>query len=101
MAASREMKQSACTQALDATPVIRIPKLLTQVFEHVPETRGREGDILLLEEDHMPTPDLLETMKRLLGIKNSGDCQGCWGAYSKFGCERQEQETDVHKASSR
>lgn len=49
----------------------------------------------------MPTPDLLETMKRLLSIKNSGDCQGCWGAYSKFGCERQEQETDVHKASSR
>jgi len=67
----------------------------------VPETRGREGDILLLEEDHMPTPDLLETMKRLLSIKNSGDCPGCWGAYSKFGCERQEQETDVHKASSR
>lgn len=34
---------------------------------------------------------------RLLAIKNSDECDGCWGVYSKFGCERQKEETDINK----
>ena len=61
----------------------------TQVFTSIRETDGYKGDVLFLEEDHMPTPDLYVTAKRLLEIKNSGSCEGCWGAYLKFGCMRE------------
>ena len=50
-----------------------------------------DGDVLTLEEDHRPTPDLLLTLRRLLDIKNAGApaCPACYGVYLKFGCAEQ------------
>lgn len=70
-----------------------------QVFGGVRETDGYQGDLLLLEEDHVPTPDLYVTAKRLLEIKNGLNCEGCWGVYHKFGCEREVRASTAKDVS--
>jgi len=77
--------------------------LVRQVFDGIREMRGYKGDVLLLEEDHVPSPDILVTLRGLLAIKNRGEgaCAGdagCWGAYMKFGCQGEGKETDIYKA---
>ena len=96
--------------------------LLRQLWEEQPDLRGYDGEVLLLEEDHAPTPDVLETLRALVLIKNGGQvdrglrqlggaegrgpggqagvgaCEGCWGVYLKFGCMEESKESDVHKA---
>jgi hypothetical protein len=96
--------------------------LLHQLWEELPDLQGYDGEVLLLEEDHAPTPDVLETLRALVLIKNGGEvdkglrqvgraegreqvgqagtgrCEGCWGVYLKFGCREENQETDIHKA---
>lgn len=40
-----------------------------------------DGDILLLEEDHVPSPDIFVTLDFLLSVKNDspdGICANCW-----------------------
>jgi len=45
------------------------------------ETKNYDGDILLLEEDHVPSPDIFVTLDFLLSVKNDspdGICANCW-----------------------
>lgn len=70
--------------------------LLRAVFSMLPELSDYKRDVLLLEEDHVPTPDALLTLQALLKIRDR--CDGCWGVYLKFGCEREEKEEDEKKA---
>jgi len=70
--------------------------LLRAVFSMLPELSDYKRDVLLLEEDHVPTPDALLTLQALLKIRDR--CDGCWGVYLKFGCEREEKEEDERKA---
>jgi hypothetical protein len=94
--------------------------LVHQLWEALPDLRGYDGEVLFLEEDHQPTPDVLETLRALVRIKNgglvakglgrgaeeesggggrgSGGCEGCWGVYLKFGCMEEDKESDIHKA---
>eukprot|EP00292_Cryptomonas_paramecium_P021562 CAMPEP_0113665108 /NCGR_PEP_ID=MMETSP0038_2-20120614/2115_1 /TAXON_ID=2898 /ORGANISM="Cryptomonas paramecium" /LENGTH=160 /DNA_ID=CAMNT_0000580411 /DNA_START=12 /DNA_END=491 /DNA_ORIENTATION=+ /assembly_acc=CAM_ASM_000170 len=71
--------------------------LLNQVFFRLRETRSRPGDVLILEEDHRPTPDAIATLRRLLAVKNGGDCPACWAVALQFGCENKDKETDPLK----
>ena len=93
--------------------------VLRQIWEELTDLRGYDGEVLLLEEDHAPTPDVLETLRALVRLKNGGlvsrglprgeeegteglvgrgGCEGCWGVYLKFGCMEEGKETDIHKA---
>ena len=39
------------------------------------------GDVLLLEEDHVPSPDIFLSLNFLVNMKNLsplGECAGCW-----------------------
>jgi len=59
--------------------------LLLQIFgpsaTQLQETRNYVGDVLLLEEDHVPSPDIFLSLNFLLNMKNLsplGECAGCW-----------------------
>ena len=101
--------------------------LVRHLWEVSPDLKGYDGEVLLLEEDHAPTPDVFDTLRALVRIKNEGasvprglgqgrasdaaeeepggrgrgegaSCHGCWGVYLKFGCMEENKESDVHKA---
>jgi len=73
--------------------------LLHQMFHSTPALAGYDQEVLLLEEDHRPTPDLLLTLAALVRLKNNGvSCPACWGVFLKWGCMRADKELDVHKA---
>lgn len=73
--------------------------LLDQIFHYTPALAAYDREIVLLEEDHRPTPDLMLTLPALIRLKNDGDkCTACWAIFLKWGCMREDQEEDINKA---
>lgn len=52
--------------------------LQDMIWETIPETKSWNGDVALLEEDHVVTPDYLQMLTVLLETKTR-DCPRCWG----------------------
>ena len=70
--------------------------LQRQIWTQIPETKGRHGDVILLEEDHLVSPDFLVVMEVLLALKNEGRvCPRCWGVSARYGCAEGMQASDV------
>ena len=73
--------------------------LINHIFKFESALSGFDGEIVLLEEDHRPTPDLMITLSSLIRLKNDGEfCAACWGVHLKWGCEQKDKEHDINMA---
>mmetsp|Transcript_28261 Transcript_28261/g.91502 ORF Transcript_28261/g.91502 Transcript_28261/m.91502 type:complete len:969 (-) Transcript_28261:184-3090(-) len=59
--------------------------LQDMLWNSVPETKAWDGDIALLEEDHVVTPDYLLLLDHLLVLKREA-CPRCWGVTVRWAC---------------
>jgi hypothetical protein len=84
---------------LKVQPVVAIKQhwmwLQDQIWTRVPETKDLTGDVALLEEDHIVTPDYLQVLTRLIQLRR-GNCSACWGVTVRWACMH-DDDKDVRK----
>ncbi|EKX46158.1 hypothetical protein GUITHDRAFT_138613 [Guillardia theta CCMP2712] len=84
---------------LSMSPVLAIKShwwwLQHMIWNEVEELRSYDGNIALLEEDHVVTPDYVELMRLLIAMQQNA-CPQCWGVCVRHGCAS-ERERDLYK----
>ena len=69
--------------------------LQDQIWGGLPETQAFDGHVLLLEEDHLVSPDYLQVMEVLVALKASV-CPQCWAVCAKYGCREPSASKVLH-----